>query len=406
MHSFRFLVAVCHLTVLMLDARGVEIVTPQSIPQRVRTHNPGLAAARLTIDEAIGRMHQAGRLENPELQVGPSYNTASAERGIEVTLRQQFPVTDRLRLEKDLGAREVESARQEIREVENRLIGDANAAMVRLLAARQRRALLDQQMALARALADHLAALAQRGEASALDAGQARLEASRLTSESRRRAVDEQQAMGALKPLIGIKPGEAVSVVGALPGVASPAAVASSARPALEVARLAVLGAQQNAQLERSKRTGDLTAGFVAAVDRNLDEPSGARNEGWVGLQLSIPLPFWDRRAGQIEAADARAERMRREVVALERQFALEAETARAEMHEWGRLVADIDTTLLPQADAQLGQVEQAWRLGQTDLANVMRSREQRLNLAVSRLEALEQHHLARVRHATAIGHP
>ncbi|MDP7306586.1 MAG: hypothetical protein QF405_03015, partial [Roseibacillus sp.] len=46
------------------------IVTFDNIPHRVRRDNPHLAAARLRIQEAIGRMQQAGRRSNPELEGG------------------------------------------------------------------------------------------------------------------------------------------------------------------------------------------------------------------------------------------------------------------------------------------------------------------------------------------------
>ena len=159
----------------LLRAEPVADITYDSIAGQVRARNPDLDAARLAIDEATGRMRNAGRLEHPELQVAPRYNTTSSERGLEIGLSQKFPVTSRLKLEKNLGATEVESARQEIREVENQLIGRARAALVRVLAARQRKDLLEQQARLSAELADFIAAAAERGEASTLEAGQARL---------------------------------------------------------------------------------------------------------------------------------------------------------------------------------------------------------------------------------------
>ena len=396
----------CALAIHPLSAAPATLVTLDSIAGRVRSQNPGLAAARLAIDEALGRMKNAGRLENPELQIGPSYNLSSAERGIDVGLHQKFPVTNRLTLQKTLGATEVESARHEVREVETQLIGEARAAMVRVLAARQRRDLLEQQSALAAELADYVSAAAGRGEASALDAGQSRLESARLAVEGRRIAATEQAATGELKPLLGMKPGEDLHVSGSLPGLAMPDGADPAKRPALEVARLAVIAAEQEAAIERSRRYGDVAAGIVAAAERNIDEPRGAENEAIIGIQFSIPLPFWNKNEGNIDAAEARAERRRREALALRRKILLEAEAARAEMLEWARLAAEIDSSLLPQAGNQSGLAEESWRTGQADLAAVIRSRSQGLELAAARIDALENFHLARVRYETALGQP
>jgi cobalt-zinc-cadmium efflux system outer membrane protein len=396
----------CALALHPLSAEPATVVTLQNIGDRVRQQNPDLAAARLTIDEVIGRMRNAGRLQNPELQVGPRYNASSNERGLEVGLNQKFPITNRLKLEKDLGVTEVESARLEIREVENQLIGEARAAMIRVLASRQRKDLLEQQSKLSTELADFISDAAKRGEASTLDAGQARLESSRLITESRRIAAEQLQALGELKPLLGMTPAETLHVSGILPGLSLPDGANTNNRPALEVARLAVIAAEQNAAIERTKRYGDLTAGVVAAAEREIDEPNGAENEGIVGIQFSIPLPFWNKNEGNIEAAEARAERRRKEVLALNNNILLEAQATRAEMIEWAKLAAEIDESLLPQAGEQSGLAEESWRAGQADLTAVFRSREQSLALAATRLDALQNFHLARVRYETALGNP
>jgi len=125
-----------------------------------------------------------------------------------------------------------------------------------------------------------------------------------------------------------------------------------------------------------------------------------------VGIRFSIPLPFWDKNEGNIEAAEAKAKRRRQEVTALDQGIRLEAEAARAEMLEWASLAREIEQTILPQAAEQTDLAEQAWRDGQGDLLTVLRSREQRLELAAARLEALQNFQLALVRYRTALGNP
>jgi hypothetical protein len=57
-------------------------------------------------------------------------------------------------------------------------------------------------------------------------------------------------------------------------------------------------------------------------------------------------------------------------------------------------------------AEAHVSAAETAFRSGQGDLQAVFRSREKRLDLANSRLDALRQFHLARVRHDATLGNP
>lgn len=382
------------------------VVTLSSIGDRVRAQNPDLAAARLTIDEAVGRMKQSGRLENPQLESGFEHNTMFSEGLLELGISQKFPVTNRLKLEKSLGATEVQAAQTEVREITNQLVGQANAALVRVLAVRQRKELLNEQAGLANELADFISESAKKGEASSLEAGQAKLEASRFLTQSRQLGATEQQAIGELKPLLGMSPGETLHVSGSLPSLRVPEGADDVERPALEMARLAVIAAEQETAIERTKRYGDVEAGLYAGAERRIDEPDGADVEGIIGVRFKIPLPFWDKNEGNIEAAEAKAKRRRQQVTALNRGIRLEAEAARAEMLEWAKLAKEIELTLSPQAAEQTDLAEQAWRNGQGDLLSVLRSREQRLELAAARLDALQNFQLARVRYQTALGNP
>ena len=391
---------------LPLSGEPAVVVTLDSVGARVRAGNPTLAAARLTIDEAVGRMKQSGRLDNPDLDVEFRHNDRFTEKGIEIGLSQRFPVTRRLTLEKQLGTTQVQAAESEVREVENTLVGEARAALVHVLAIRARAGLLDDQAALSSELAGFIDASVKKGEASPLDAGQARIETARLTTRRRQLAAEEQRAIGELKPLLGMDPGKTLHVSGSLPALDTPGGIDASKRPAMEIARLAVIAAEQQAAIEQARRYGDLTAGVFVGAERVTDAPEPADKEAIVGVRFTVPLPFWDKNEGNIEAAEARAARRRKEAFALRQEILLEADAARAEMLEWARLAAEISNDLLPQSSAQTTLAEDAWRKGQGDLLTVLRSREQHLELAASRLDALREFHLARVSYETALGNP
>ena len=358
----------------------------------------------MRLDEARGLRKQAGRLANPELGVEFGHNAGFSEGRFEVGLSQRFPVTRRLALEKQRGATLIEAAEAEVREVENQLVGEARAALLRVMTLRGQAELAARQSALSTELADFIREAAARGEASMLDAGQARLEAARFVTSQRQLAAAERKAVGELKPLLGMQAGEELLVSGSLPELEVPERGGAARRPALEAARLAVKAAEEAAAVERAKRYGDVSAGLFAGGERLEDAPEGFRNEAIVGLRFSVPLPFWDKNEGNIEAAEARAKRRAKEVVALDQEIRTAAEAARGEMIEWAALIDEIDGELLPQAEEQAGLTEEAWRNGQADLLTVLRAREQRLELAAARLDALQNFHLARVRHAVALG--
>lgn len=383
------------------------VVTLSGVGDRVRAQHPDLAAARLRIREALGRMNQSGRLQNPELGFELSHDERFRSRAAEISFSQRFPLTQRLQLEKSVSATAVEVAEAEVREVERRLVAQAKEGIVEVLALRQRRELLKSQAEVSQRFADALSASAAKGEASALDAGQAKLEAAGIGMELRQLDAEEAATVGTLKPLLGILPGESLLVTGTLGKALIPGAVADpSDRPDFQAAVLEIRAAGQGVALEQAKRREDVEAGIFLSADRDEDAPEGYDREGMVGLRFTLPLPLWNKNEGAIEEAQAREERLRMEAKALGRGIRLEAEAAAAEMRQWLDLLEETEGTLLPLAAEQTSAAEDAYRKGQGELANVFRSRERLVQLEASKLDALRQFHLARVRYEAALAQP
>lgn len=398
-------VLACATTLLPLRAEPSVVVSLASIGQRIRAQNPDLAAARLRIQEAVGRMNQSGRLANPELETGIEHNSDFREGKFEIGFIQRFPVTGRLQLEKDVSLTELQASEAEVREVERQLTGQAREAVVKILASRQRRALVREQSQVSGEFSESLAHIAAKGEGSLLDAGQARLEAASLALEARQLDAEEAALVGGLKPLLGMHPGESLSVGGTLAEPQLPVTGADvSRRPDLQAAKLAALAAAQGVTLEQARRYDDVEGSIFAGAERAEDAPDGYDNEAIIGLRLKIPLPLWNKNEGAIQEAEAKQQRREMEAAALGRNIQLEAEAARTEMQEWAKMIAEITTTLLPLADEQNKLADEAYRNAQGEIQSVLRSREKRLKLSVAKLDALREFHLARVRHETALG--
>jgi len=392
-----------------LRAEPALVVTLSSVADRVRSQNPDLAAARLRIDEAVGRMKQSGRLTNPTLDTSFEHNSRFREGRLEVGFTQRFPVTNRLSLEKTVSVTELKASEAEVREVERILIAEARQTIIKVLAIRQRRELVSQQTTLSKEFSTFLSDAAGRGEGSPLDAGQAKLEAAALAVEMRQIDATEAATVGELKPLLGMLPSTQLNVSGVLPMPVIPKPDGNSypsRRPDLQAATLDAVAAAQNVDLEKSKKYDDLEGGIFAAGERSEDAPDGYDNEAIVGFRLKIPLPLWNKNEGAIEAAQATKVRKEKEAIALGRSIRLESATARAEMEEWSKLVVELNDVLLPLADEQFAAADKAFRSGQGEIQTVFRNREKRQQLAASKLDALREFHLARVRYEAALGKP
>ena len=395
----------CALTVHPLFAEPAVVVSLASIGDRIRAQNPDLAAVRLRIQEAVGRMNQSGRLTNPEIETGLEQNSRFREGKFEIGVSQRFPITDRLRLEKDVSLTELKSSEAEVREFERQLIGQAREAVVKVLAIHQRRALLRQQSEVSGEFAEFLAGIAEKGEGSSLDAGQAKLETASYAMQLRQLDAEEAALVGGLKNLLGMRPGESLNVGGTLPEITMPGTAADpSRRPDFQAAKLGALAAAQGVALEQERRLEDVEGGFFTGAERAEDAPDGYDNEAIIGLRFKIPLPLWNKNEGAIQEAQARQKRKELEAAALGRNIRLEAEAARSEMQEWAKMITEINDTLLPLATAQSALAETFFRNGQGEIQAVLRSREKRLQLAAARIDALREFHLARVRYETSRG--
>lgn len=390
----------------LLAAGSAQAVTLSlsDIAPRVRDHHPALQAALLTVAEARGRQLGAGRLANPTL--GFDWRSESRLSPVtgEFSLEQAFPLTRRLRLEKQLTVQGVAAAELEVREVERRLIAEARALAVELLALDLQQRLRQRQGELAGKLAEFTRDRAEKGEFSPLDAAQAQLDAQRLRLEIRKLDGQRASLLGQLKPKLGLAPEASLQLAGELPAPVLPGTTSWQQRADYRLAQTQAQAAQTAVELAKARRLQDVSAGLVGGPERQWMQGSGGQSTGFIGFRVSLPLPFWNRNQGEIAEKTATAERARLETEALGRQIAGEADTARREMQAQADLVHETRDRLLPLVLEQVQKLEQAYEAGQTDLLAVLRARDQRLQLEAAALDAVRDFHLARLRYEAATG--
>lgn len=383
--------------------------TSESAVERALRHNPDLLAARLAIAEAEGRLRQAGRRANPEVEAAVMPNIEGREFSLGVGLKQAFPLTDRLRLEKSVSEAGVDVALAEVRAAERRLVREVRSLVVRWLALKGRRALVDAQIVNSVELAGTAAKAAASGEGSPLEAAQFELEAEQLSLDVARIESERTSLVSAFRPLLGLPAEATVEVTGELNGPGwtaegPPEVSGPEAPPEMMVARARVEAARRHLALEQKNRWQDAAVGLTAEVDRSEDAPDGLQTDGFVGLTFSLPLPFWNKNEGRLMEAEAVARRREAEAEAVAAGIRAEAAAARAEMVAAARVHEQASGALLGKARQLEDRYWTAYRAGQASLTDVIRSREKRLALEASALEALRDYHLARVRLAAATG--
>jgi len=376
------------------------------IEDRVRRQNPQLAAARLRIEEARGRLDNAGRLTNPNLDFDFAQNVRMPERGFRLEFMQRFPVTGRLLLEKAVSRAQLATAEAEVRDVERKLVAEARGLAVRLLALRQQRALRVKQVANSRELADFVTRRVETGEASLIDAAQVQLERGQLDTALLLLDSERGAILGELRPLLGIRTPEQVEIIGELPMPGTPprATVHPERRPDYQAAQHNTDAAREYAALAKANKWSDIGVGLTADYARIEDAPDGLQRDAMLGLKFSLPLPLWNANEGRIREAMAAATRADKERDALALQIRGEVTGALGEMAGLARVVSAVADELLPQALRIEEQLRTSYSLGQTAFIEVVRARGRHFDLEAQLVAALRDYHLARTRYLAATG--
>ncbi|MES2595785.1 MAG: TolC family protein [Verrucomicrobiota bacterium] len=392
------------LLALTSSASAVTL-TLSDIGPRVRSSHPSLIAARMAVEEARGRQLGAGRLSNPSVGLDSRNETYLSPGQVVLSLDQSFPVTRRLRLEKQLTRQLVTAAELEVKDAERRLISDAQTLGVQILAIKQQRDLRQQQTNLASKLSEFVAGRAKAGELSALDAAQAQVDAQRLIVEARKLEGESRSLIGMLKPMLNLDPDDTLLISGALPEMAVPGKGANWVmRADYQLAEAKLIASQTDIGLAKANKWEDVRAGIFAGPEYQNVTGSDRRTNGVIGFRFSLTLPFWNKNEGQVAEKTAAAERVRLEQSALAKQIRSDVENARKDMLTSYDLAHETRDKLLPLVIEQTGKLEKAYESGQTDLLTILRAREQRLQLEATALDAVRDFHIARIRYESAIG--
>jgi cobalt-zinc-cadmium efflux system outer membrane protein len=284
------------------ESQYVERVLAGSLEARVAELEAALGRA-----EAVG----AGSWPNPALEWERQKTASGAREGeSQDVLMASIPLvlSGRLGLEVEAADRNARAAEARHEWARAGLRHEATRAFATVLAARERRSILEQSLAELRRLAEAIATRERAGEAAGYERLRIELEVATVQDALRGAVLDEQQAEAQALRLLG-------------PGVT----VLPPFEGSLQVERPLPDGASLLAEL--GERRGDLRA--LALETRGAEAARRAAGRGWipepslragaqfldVGLPgagvgyvvgVGLPLPLFDRRQGEAARAEAR----------------------------------------------------------------------------------------------------
>jgi cobalt-zinc-cadmium efflux system outer membrane protein len=391
-----FLMLLASLSALEASPLGLE-----SLVQTALANNRDLQAARFVVSKAQGRLAQADKWPNPELELSGMSDVVFRNEGagaFTVGLAQTFPLTARLSLAKQSARVDVLRALREIRDRERLLIAEVRTTTIEILESQARAKTLEDLLA----STDKSAALAEER----LAAGQGSLAEKSLSLVDQRRIANELDtakltralALMRLKTLLGLGPKETLELSDTLESAMKKLAAPSPKsihRPDVDLLVLEEEKADLEIALARAEAWEGIRLGVQYTYDRNTDAPEGLGTDNFLGLSVSIPLPLWDLKKGLVEERTAQRDesRARLHAARLEIENALAAALRRVDLLE-SRL-ASFDSETLAPVTQSVDEMTTAFETGRVDMRDLFNVREKLGQLRLERIALQSQLALA-----------
>ncbi|MBL6751657.1 MAG: TolC family protein [Nevskia sp.] len=395
------------------DAGGTSFTLAQLIAAAQRD-NKELQAARYAVDIGRARLVDAGLMPNPRIELSGLSDFAFRNEGAytaTVGLSQEFPIAGRILRQKDVARVDVALAQAEVEDAERRLAGEVAGDVYQLLLLDRQMQARDRLMAADQRLLRTAQARFKAAEVSELDVNTASIDLQRLAQE--RALLESQHAalLAKLNPLVG-RPAEASLVLDEPPpplmASDSPGALqakALAARPDLRIAVLEADRAGAEKKLAEAKRWEDWSVGVGLQQDRQfVDGAPSQPIDRSLGVNLSIPLPLWNRNQGAIAAAQASADQAKARIEALKLAITGEVVAAQRELAGLLQILTHNERELLPVAERNVALAQKGYGQGLVSLLEVVQAQHQAAELETASLETLDRYAqaLARLRTATS----
>jgi cobalt-zinc-cadmium efflux system outer membrane protein len=274
-----FKTSTCLLLLATASAFGISL---ESTVQTALSNNRDLQAARYAVWKAKGRLAQAGKWPNPELELSGLSDVVFRNDGagaFTVGLAQTFPLTARLSLARESARVDVLRAIREIRERERLLIGQVRATSIAILESQARAKALGDLLA----AADKAASLAEErlsaGQGSLSEKSLALVDQRRIANELESARLNKKLALMDLKTLLGIGAKDSLELSDSLEGAihklgkqvnTSPSSIH---RPDVDLLVLEEEKAGIEIALARAEAWESVRLGIQYTYDRNMDEP-------------------------------------------------------------------------------------------------------------------------------------
>jgi cobalt-zinc-cadmium efflux system outer membrane protein len=377
-----------------------ELTLPQAITLALE-HNPELQTLKLEEESAKGRDERARLLfiNNPTIEGAVSKKDKLEEEGggkftnYGFKLSQEFEIAGQRGARIDVAEKELARVKSEIRDKERVLIADVKDVFAKALAAKKKNSLAHEIVRLNEELLGYTEIKFQAGDVSGLDVNLSEVEVSKAKKELLLAKRAYRESLLALQGLLGLSSdisfaieGELPSEAPALPDKEALKALALSHRPDSKAAALEMEKTESALKLVRKEAVPNITlSGFYDRDER--------RNE--VGLAISVPLPFFDRKQAEKKEAFAKVEAAKIKAADLNKTVEREIDQAFNDIASAIEELSLFRKEILVKAAENLNLLNLAFKEGKIGFFEVRLAQKDTLEAQIAYIEAQTRTQLA-----------
>ncbi len=388
----------------------LESPTLEELVGEALSNNPEIRALSAGVDAARGEVTAAKTWQNPELSIVPklthtrgqdgrSSNEFDGAYGFAQTI--EFPGKRALR--RALAERNVETRELAWEGFRNELAIQVRSAFYRLLMAPQLVSFEERRLMLAKTFVAAARKKVDAGFAPEFEATKAEVEVVAAQKAVREAHARHLAAQAALNTLLGRQPTESLTVTGALTAdvalldEATLLAEAQARNPGLRVQATEVERARLGLQLVRRSRLPDFTIGPSYETEPDTQ---------FYGLGLSLPLPLWDQKKGEIATAEAEERRASAELDKLRQEVLRDVLTSSQELAAAKEGLSYYTPELLAKLRGALDAAAGTYAEGRTTLLVFLETQRTYFNTQADYFETLQKLYDARATLEAAVGVP
>jgi len=397
-------------------AKDSQEVTLGEAIQEALANNPELRAKRQELEVAKAQLLKAV-WPNPELETGLTTDAPTGNEGEnewEAGVSQAIPWSGRILYQKRAAKRLIERATWDIQDRERLLTREVTQAFTQVVALQEQLKILEVLVQINRQLVETVEARFGKGEVSQVEVQVAKVELQQDLVEQKRLRAELKTATSALNLLLGRQQAATLSVVtGQL--LYQPVTLdaqrltqwALEHRPDVKTLEADIHQAEALIKLAKASRFEDLkTSTFFKRSQGRLkvNENKVKNDANLFGVKLSVPLPVFDRKKGDIEEAMARQEasKITKEFVMLKVQR--EIEQLIAQLTALQDIVGLYEQNVLGALDQSIQTIQNAYAQGQVSFFEVIQTEERLINFKRSYVEALTNYVNTRAALTAALG--